>query len=160
MSPSASSRGVTPVVGVVVLLAVTVALGGVVGAALFDAASTPTDAPTAALSLSATENRVTLSHRGGDVLDVRTLELRVAVDGTPLDEQPPVPFFAAAGFEPGPTGPFNAATDGEWSAGETGSFAVAGTNRPRVAPGSRLSVTVYAAEVPVARLSTTVSEAS
>jgi FlaG/FlaF family flagellin (archaellin) len=148
---------VTPVVGVVAMLAITTVLAGIAGAALLDTAATPTAGPSAALSLSATGDRVSLTHRGGDVLDVRSLRLRVAVDGTPLDRQPPVPFFAAAGFEPGPRGPFNAATDAEWSAGETGSFAVAGTNRPTLDPGDRLSVTVYADDRPVARLSTTVS---
>lgn len=159
MTYSSSNRGVAPVVGVVAMLAVTVVAGVVVGALLVDVADAPSDAPpTVAFSLSATGNRVSLTHTAGDAVDVRSLELRVSVDGTPLDVQPPVPFFAASGFEPGPTGPFNTAADAEWTPGETGTFAVAETNRPAVEPGARLAVTVYVDEVRVARLSTTVSE--
>jgi len=136
-----SDRAVSPVLGVVSLLVVTAVLAGAIGAV---ALGTPvqTDSPRAAidLRLDAEENRVTLVHRGGDALDVTALSVRVRIDGTALDTQPPVPFFAAEGFRPGPTGPFNTAADQRWTAGETASFAVAGTNDPSISRGATVTV--------------------
>lgn len=154
--PSASehsARAIAPVAGVL-LLAITVVLaGGVVTAGL----DRPTDpAPSASLSLSAADDRVAIDHRGGDALDVTELTVRVRVAGEPLARQPPVPFFSAAGFRPGPTGPFNAASDDRWRVGETASFRVAGTNDPTLAPGRRVSVTVSVDGQPVATLETVV----
>jgi len=123
----------------VLLLAITVVLaGGVVTAVI--AAPPAEPAPTASLSLSAADDRITVTHRGGDPLDADDLTVRVHVDGEPLARQPPVPFFSAAGFRPGPTGAFNAASDGRWRVGESASFRVAGTNDPTLAPGRTVAV--------------------
>ena len=123
----------------VLLLAITVVLaGGVVTAVL--AAPPAEPAPTASLSLSAVDDRITITHRGGDALDAGELTVRVRVDGEPLARQPPVPFFSTAGFRPGPTGPFNAASDDRWRVGESASFRVAGTNDPTLAPGRSVAV--------------------
>jgi len=103
-------------------------------------ASMPEPAPTAAVDLTVEGDTLRFTHESGDPLDVRALSVRIAVDGEPLDEQPPVPFFSASGFEPGPTGPFNTASDSEWSVGETASLTVAETNSPRIEPGSTVSV--------------------
>ncbi|NHN46710.1 type IV pilin [Halostella sp. JP-L12] len=124
------------------MLVCTVVLGSAVA---LTAATAPTDpTPTAAVAVDADpgDDRIALTHRGGDVLDVRDLALRVTVAGEPLDRQPPVPFFSASGFDPGPTGPFNLAADPEWRAGETASFRVAGTNDPGIEPGDRVRVVV------------------
>jgi hypothetical protein len=103
-----------------------------------------TDSPRAVidLRLDADENRITLVHRGGDALDVTALSMRVRIDGTALDAQPPVPFFSADGFRPGPSGPFNSAADRRWTAGETASFALAETNDPLLSAGSTVSVVI------------------
>lgn len=160
MSPSRSGRrAVSPVVGVVLLVAVTVLLAASVGAVVLEVAEAGTvdpSGPTASLSLSAdpATGRVRLTHRGGAPLSVEALTVRVAVDGTPLRHQPPVPFFSARGFRPGPTGPFNVAADGEWTAGETASFRLASTNRPTLSAGVRLTVRVSASGRSVAELST------
>ena len=131
-------RGLAPVAGVL-LLAITVILaGGVVAAVITAAPAEP--APTASLSLSAVDDRVTMTHRGGDALDPSELTVRVRVDGEPLARQPPVPFFSAIGFRPGPTGPFNAASDDRWRVGESASFRVAGTNAPSLEPGRTVAV--------------------
>lgn len=138
-------RGVTPTVGVVLLVAVTVALAATVGAAAF--ATTPGSPPSAAVvDLTVRETALTLTHRAGPPLDVRDLRVVVSVDGERLRYQPPVPFFAARGFHSGPTGPFNSASDPTWSAGETASLSVATTNRPRVRSGSVVRVTLYEGE--------------
>ncbi len=142
-----------PVAGVL-LLAITVVLAGGVVTAALDAPAEP--APTTSLSLSATDDRVTVTHRGGDALDANDLRVRVRVDGDPLARQPPVPFFSAAGFRPGPTGAFNAASDDTWRVGGTASFRVAGTNDPVLEPGRTVTVDITVDGRPVATLETVV----
>jgi len=148
-----SERALTPIAGVL-LLAITVVLAGGVVTATIDAPPEP--APTASLSLSATDDRVTVTHRGGDALDASELDVRVRVDGEPLARQPPVPFFSAAGFRPGPTGAFNAATDGDWRVGASASFRVAETNDPTLEPGRTVTVEISIDGLPVATLETVV----
>ncbi len=147
-------RAVSSVVGTVVLLGVVV-----VGAtAVFAAVPTgePTPVPTARLGLTAEAgpDRVALTHEGGDSLSVSALTVTVRVGGEPVAHQPPVPFFAATGFESGPTGPFNSAHDGRWRAGETAAVVLASTNT-QLDPGDSVSVTVRTDTGVVARLETT-----
>jgi FlaG/FlaF family flagellin (archaellin) len=148
-----SARGLAPVAGVL-LIAITVVLAGGVVTAAIDAPPEP--APMVSLSLSATDDRIAVTHRGGDALDASELDVRVRVDGEPLARQPPVPFFSAAGFHPGPTGAFNAATDGDWRVGGAASFRVAGTNDPILEPGRTVTVDVSVDGQPVATLETVV----
>lgn len=145
-----ATRGSTVLVGSVLLVGLLVVLAGVVGVVAPDAAESQPDPirPTA-LSLSVSGQTVTLTHEEGAPLDVRTLELRLTVDGDSLAYQPPVPFFSARGFRPGPTGPFNAVADSRWTVGETASFEVAGTNDPEITSGARVAVHVYQGETPV-----------
>lgn len=148
------SRGAAPVVAVALLVLLAVTLAGALAAGLASVGS-PDPPPRAALDLAvdADAARVTLTHLGGETLDVRELRLRVAVDGTPLAQQPPVPFFTARGFRAGPTGPFNSAAAPAWRPGETASLRMAGTNAPTLTPGARIRATVYADGHVVARLS-------
>lgn len=148
-------RGTASVVGAVVLLAVTVVGAAVVGSLALSAVPDAGTPPVADLSLSVDGDRITITHRGGATLDVRDLRVRVRVDDRPLASQPPVPFFSATGFRPGPHGPFNSAADPTWTAGEVGSFRVAATNEPRVTAGARVTVEVFAGDRPVARLTDT-----
>lgn len=141
-------RGVSPVIGVVLLVALTVIIAGVAAGGLL-AAESPDPRPTVVVDASAdpTTNTVTVRHVRGDALDPSALSLQVAVAGTELDEQPPVPFFSADGFSPGPTGPFNAATEGEWTAGETGTVRIASTNDPGgIEVGERVELTLVYGE--------------
>ncbi|MFC6826820.1 type IV pilin [Halopelagius fulvigenes] len=159
-----SDRALSPVVGVAVLVGVAVALTAVVAAGTVALASDDLAAPPTgghstarvAFSLSVADDTVALTHERGPPLSVRRLSVRVEIDGTPLRRQPPVPFFSARGFRSGPTGPFNAASDGTWSAGERASFAVAGTNDPTLAAGRTVTVTVYREGGRLARLSAVV----
>jgi len=112
--------------------------------------------PSAVLSLSATDDRIAIDHRGGDPIDVSAVTIRVSIDGEPLDEQPPLPFFSAAGFHPGPTGPFNAAGDDTLRVGETATFRVADTNDPTLEPGRTVTVDITADGQPVASLEASV----
>lgn len=152
-----SDRAVVPVVGVVLLLLITVVLAAAVGSAALssvpDAHSSA--APTAALALSVSGDRLSLDHRGGSALDVQRLDLRVSINDTPLTHQPPVPFFSADGFRPGPTGPFNSASDGSWRVGETASFRLASTNSPSLGSDARITVRVLYRKRLLARLSAT-----
>lgn len=143
-------------VGVVLLAALSVALVAGVGASLFAAAAPPEPPPAASLSLAADGDALTFVHRGGDSLDVRELDVRVTVDGTELARQPPVPFFSARGFRPGPTGPFNVASDPTWRAGEAATLRVAGTNEPQLRPGAYVEVTLSIRGYVVAELEATV----
>ena len=124
-------RALAPVAAVL-LFAVTVLLAGVTVTALATgvASTDLSPAPMAAMTCSADADSGTLAftHRGGNPLDPTRLRLRVSVDGDPLVHQPPVPFFAASGFESGPTGPFNRGWAGRWTAGTTASLSLAGTN--------------------------------
>lgn len=159
-----SDRALSPLVGVAVLVCVTAVLAAAVAAGTVALASEerapgPTGGRSTAgvaLSLSVGDETVALTHERGPSLSVRRLRIRVEVDGTPLRHQPPVPFFSARGFRSGPTGPFNVAADGTWSAGERASFAVAGTNDPTLADGRTVTVTVYGEDGRLARLSAVV----
>ena len=147
-------RAVSSVVGTVVLLGVVVVGATAVFAAV--PAGEPATVPTARLDLTAEAgpDRVALTHEGGDTLAVGALNLTVRVGGEPVAHQPPVPFFAATGFESGPTGPFNSAHDGRWRAGGTAAVVLASTNT-QLDPGDSVSVTVRTDTGVVARLETT-----
>ena len=145
-------------VGIVLLLVCTVVIGSAVALTAATAPSGPTPSATVAVAADAGDDRVALTHRGGDTLDVREISLDVAVAGEPLDRQPPVPFFSASGFRPGPTGPFNIAADPEWRAGESASFRIASSNDPAIDAGDRVRVVVYAQGGRVAAASTTATE--
>jgi hypothetical protein len=134
------------------MAAVAVLCAATVGATVLTAS--PERPPQASLDLrvNATAERIALVHRGGDRLRVDRLRVRMWIDGQPLTHQPPVPFFAAEGFESGPTGPFNSAADGRWTAGERASLTLASTNGPRLHAGASVRVAVYQEEYRVAVL--------
>lgn len=151
----AVTRAVSSVVGVALLVGVTVLVAATVGTvATVDPGGT---VPVAHLTLSADaeSDRLALTHEGGATLDVTSLSVTVSVDGVALEHQPPVPFFAATGFESGPTGPFNVASDDNWSAGETAGFRLASTNDPQLPAGARVEVIVATERGVIARLETT-----
>jgi hypothetical protein len=148
--------GTATVVGLAVAVLLATAFGGVLLSALADGPS-PTgatgsdgdaDADDRPVAFTATVvgDVVRVVHRRGRPLDVRAISLTVYVDGTPLDRQPPIPFFSAPGFVSAPTGPFNPAADPRWSRGEAASVTVADANGPGVAPGDRVTVVVSAGD--------------
>jgi len=123
-----------PTLGLVVAVAVVTA-GAAVGLGALPSAPT-----VAGATLTVEGDRIALTHRAGEPLDVRRLDVNVRVDGVPLRHQPPIPFFSARGFHPGPTGAFNAAAGPTWETGERASVRVASTNRPRPVAGDRVTV--------------------
>jgi Protein of unknown function (DUF1628). len=148
-------RGASTTVAVVVLCGLTVILGATVAGGLTGLSERAEPTPTAAVSLSVDDETLTLTHDHGDPLDVRSLRMVVAVDNEPLRHQPPVPFFSASGFDPGPTGPFNTASDPEWTVGESASLTLAGTNSPSIEPGSTVSVELYQDDTRIVTAETT-----
>ncbi|MFQ3318685.1 MAG: flagellin-like protein [Natronomonas sp.] len=154
-----SGRAVAPVIGVVLLTAITVVAASALGAAVV--VDPPEPPPTAAFDAEAdSAGEIRVTHLGGDPLATESLRVRVRVDEEPLEEQPPVPFFAARGFESGPTGAFNSATAGEWRAGETAGFTLAGTNEPSLSVGKSVEISLYADGQRIAVLETAVQAAS
>lgn len=149
------ARALSSVLGTVLLTAVVVVAAAGVGALV--AVEPPAPAPTARFTATADAgaDRIALTHEGGDTVEVGDLSVSIRVDDRPLAHQPPVPFFAARGFESGPTGPFNVAADGTWSAGETATVTVASTNDPRLSPGSTVEVRLATERAVVAVLTTT-----
>lgn len=150
-----ADRALSPVVGTVCLLAVTVLLAAVVGASVHVAP--PSDPITASFEATVEPTgEVTVLHRGGDTIDPEAIDLRIHVEGEPLERQPPVPFFSARGFESGPVGPFNSATARQWRAGEAASITIAGTNDPEMRAGDAVTIEMFADGHRIARLETTV----
>ncbi|WP_232703086.1 type IV pilin [Halobacterium wangiae] len=152
------ARGYAPV-AVVLLLVVTVVAAAVVALALPELSAEPP--PNRGVVAEATaDGRVSLTLVSGPEITVGNLDVRVVVDGEPLDHQPPVPFFAARGFHGGPTGPFNVADDSTWRVGESTAFSVAATNDPALSAGADVEVELRVRGRPVAGASTTVEEQS
>ncbi|RRJ30765.1 type IV pilin [Halocatena pleomorpha] len=151
-----SDRGVSTVVGIIVLVGITIVLAGAFGAMVLTQAP-PSEPPQAVFALTADSatQTITLTHESGADLTPETLRLTIAVDGEPIAHQPPIPFFAAKGFIGGPTGPFNSAYEGNWTAGQSASLRVASTNTQFQA-GTMVTVRLYAADQLVASLETRV----
>lgn len=149
------SRGISPVVGTLLLVAITVIAAATVGVAVSGTSLTST--PTVALDVSADADsqRISLTHESGDTVDLNRVDVRIRIDGEGLTHQPPVPFFAARGFESGPNGPFNSASPDQWQAGETATLELAATNDPLIDPGDRVTVLVRTGQRVIAEMTTT-----
>lgn len=149
------ARGVSAVVGVLVLVAITVC-GAAVIAIGVGTWSPGSPGPNATFELSADgdESSIAIEHVAGSPIDVETLSVTIAVNGTDLAAQPPVPFVGASGFDGTPDGPFNARADSEWTAGERARVSVAATNVPTPATGDVVTVTLAVDGRRVAHLET------
>lgn len=147
------ARAVSSVVGVVLLVALAVLGAGTLSLALSAEPAEPAPIASFELAVDTDTDRLSLTHRGGDPLDLSETTVRVEIDGEELASQPPIPFFAARGFESGPTGPFNAASDDVWRPGETGTVRLASTNDPELTQESTVTVRVYAEGTEIAAVS-------
>ncbi|ELZ22587.1 hypothetical protein C476_05672 [Natrinema limicola JCM 13563] len=152
------SRGISQSLGVILLLALTVCLASIVAVGAGAWALEPAG-PTATFELSADGDRaaIVIEHRAGDDIDVEALSVTIAINGTELTTQPPVPFVGARGFDGAPDGPFNAKSDSTWTAGERAGVSIAGTNRPTLTTGDSVTVTLAVDDRQVATLETTAS---
>jgi len=149
-------RGISPLVGVLLLIAITVTLAVVVAAAAASL-SVGTDPTIAAFDLEADGEtaEIEIEHVAGDAIDVREATVVVRIDGTDLSSQPPVPFVGADGFDGAPTGPFNAEADPTWRTGERAAITVAETNDPTLESGDGVTVSISVEGVRIATLETT-----
>lgn len=154
------SRASVPTIGVLVLTLITVVLAAAVGVTAIETQPVTPSVPPSLSVTASSDGRVTLVHEAGPELNVDNLALRVTIDGVPLEYQPPVPFFAARGFQAGPTGPFNTAADQSWTLGEEASFYLAGTNSPVVKSGASVQIRLRRENVTIAVLETTVDSAT
>jgi flagellin-like protein len=143
-----SRRAVSPVVGVVLIVAVTVVLAGVVGAFAIGIGDSG-NAPEAAITAERDGNEINLTHHSGDPLDVTELTVRIFVDGEPLEKQPDVPAYGSTGFND-LSGAFHVWGTQPWKAGETAGLEIAGNNAPQPSDGSQVTVKIYAEGEPVA----------
>lgn len=157
---STHDRAISPLVGVLTLVALTVCLVAVVAVtlgAVGTGALSSTPAPYATFDLAVNgsdEGELVIRHVSGETIDVRELTVHVTVNGEALTEQPPVPFFSEKGFDGGPEGPFNERADPHWSVGQTASVSLAGTNDPTIDPGDTVVLTLSTDGSTVARLET------
>ena len=150
------TRAVTRSIGIVLLVSLTVCLATIVAVSA-GAWSLESQGQTATFELSADGDRATIAitHIAGDAIDVEALSVTIAVNGTELTAQPPVPFVGARGFDGAPDGPFNAKSDSTWTAGERAGVSIAGTNRPTLTAGDSVTVTLAVDDRQVATLETT-----
>lgn len=135
-------RGLSPILGIVLLVAVTVSLSATVLVASPEIGTESQKMVHFSVAADGDTGEIVLTHEGGDTVDATRLQVEIEIDGEPLAHQPPVPFFSATGFHSGPTGPFNHKSDPEWRAGETASLRVASTNDPQLVAGSRVTVRI------------------
>ena len=152
------TRAISGSLGIVLLVSLTVCLAAIVAVSA-GAWSLEPQRQTATFELAADGDRdtVVITHMTGDTIDVEALSVTIAINGTELRTQPPVPFVGAHGFDGAPDGPFNAKSDSTWAAGERAGVSIAGTNRPRLAAGDSVTVTLTVDGRLVATLETTAS---
>lgn len=89
---------VSPVIGVILMVAITVILAAVIAAFVFGMGP-PEQAPQASLRASAAndadgDNYIKLEHQGGDIVFMSETNTRITVDGTPLASYPGTEFAA------------------------------------------------------------------
>ena len=142
-------RGVSPVIGVILMVAITVVLAAVIGAYVLDFGQTVSDGtPPASLAVAANanENNVTLDHVGGDALDAA--ELRIVVEKTNASGTESATYRATAASSVLAVGreahvTMGTATDGvDWPAGGSLEYTNADDEFGNLATGDRVTVTI------------------
>jgi len=82
---SSKDRGVSPVIGVILMVAITVILAAVIGTFVLDLGNNAgKSAPSASLAVTTNinANNVTITHKGGDGLDSAQTRVIVTIDGS------------------------------------------------------------------------------
>jgi len=104
-------RGVSPVIGVILMVAITVILAAVIGTFVLGLGDSVESAPQASFNFDydSSNDNVTITHRGGDNINTNSTELRI--NGSAVSE---------SGLElDGTSQSFANATDGNFQAGES-----------------------------------------
>lgn len=73
-------RGVSPVIGVVLMVAITVILAAVIGAFVLGMGGEQTESPQASFDIDIEDGSVTIAHKGGDALKPATLDIVIGGD--------------------------------------------------------------------------------
>lgn len=136
------ARAVSPLVAVVLLVGITVVGSAMLLGSVDTELSEPAPRASLSVSVDATPNRISVTHRGGEDIDVSRLNIHITVEGQQLQYQPPVPFFAADGFVSGPEGAFNSAGSHTLRAGDTAALSLAATNDPEIHYEDRVTVQI------------------
>jgi flagellin-like protein len=93
---SGENRAVSPVIGVILMVAITVILAAVIGFFVLDLGSSTQNAPQASFSFDDTNDDLTMN--GGDSIPASTIS--VTVDGGPVTVTPPNEDATAPGPRP------------------------------------------------------------
>ncbi|MFC4989975.1 type IV pilin N-terminal domain-containing protein [Saliphagus infecundisoli] len=149
---------VSLVVGTLLLIALVVCFAALIAVA-FGSMPIASSGSDAAFEMEVgADGEIELDHVAGDPVAVDELSMTISVDGEALEHQPEIPFSGTTGFDGPPSGPINARSSAsEWSAGESVSLEVAGTNDPEVTAGDRVTVTLTVDGETIAREETTAS---
>ena len=104
--PRKDDRAVSPVIGVILMVAITVILAAVIGSFVLNIGGTQETAPQASVSIEEldvstdTLSSVTFAHNGGDQFtEDNTVELRVTVAGEEVGQSTDFPFQAGDAIE-------------------------------------------------------------
>ena len=144
------SRAVAPVFATILLVAIVTVTAGVVSVMAVEFTSTISEETTAvpgaigaSVELEATGQTLQFTNTGTETLDIDEVALKISVSDQPLAFQPTIPYFSTTGFEPGPSGPFNSASNMTWEPGQKATITVANTNEPVPTVGDSVTVEVW-----------------
>ena len=138
-------RAASSIPATVLLILLTLALGMGIAAGsqqVHAAGNDPCRAPPIAVAFAVDGPVLHLRHLAGTPLALDDATVTITIDDEPLRHQPPLPFFAARGFQSAPTGAFNSGSDGTLSVGDDASMQIAQTNHPWPERGSSVRLTV------------------
>ena len=109
---SDGTRAVSPVIGVILMVAITVILAAVIGSFVLGLGESVDSAPQASFdfSVNETEDSLVVTHRGGDTIEINNIEVRVGGNDATLND-------AAGG----------SALTGSFSTGDTGYVDISGS---------------------------------
>lgn len=123
-----SDRGVAPVIGVILLIALVAMLGGVVAAVVPGSLDDhSTTAVSIDMEVEVGNSSIVFYHRGGEKLHVPDLAVQLMIEGEPIPHQPDLDGGSQTGIHGFPGGAFNPSTE-YWYPGESSSFNLASNN--------------------------------
>lgn len=151
MSPTLDARGISPVVGTLLLVALVVCFAAVIAVA-FGSMPIVSSGPDAAFEMAVgADGEIELDHVAGEPVEVDDLSMTISVNGEVLEHQPEIPFNGNEGFNGAASGPFHPDSSSNWTTGETASVKVAGTNDPEIESGDRVTVVLAVGGETIAR---------
>ncbi|WP_158853909.1 type IV pilin [Halorhabdus sp. CUG00001] len=81
----ADDRGVSPVIGVILMVAITVILAAVIATFVMNMGPPEDQAPQASWSIDYENDNVTISHDNGEAVQAKELSVKLAVNGSVVD---------------------------------------------------------------------------